>query len=168
MSSPRYLRKILHRSRLYDFRQIGSVQSYTQAFRELCFAIDDLSVAEKTTLYRRGLKAHILKDVWLRFPKTLEEAILIAESIDVVGGSPTFARPVRTGTGGRGALLRRPFQRGRGAGAALHAAGGRCSPRCSSWCTSSTGKTRGSHGRCSTGNLGRSTCSTSPWTWQGC
>ena len=94
--------KEVARSRLYELRQIGSVQSYTQAFRELCFAIDDLSVAEKTTLYHRGLKAHILKDVRLRFPKTLEEAILIAESVDVVGGAPTMARPVRTGTGGRG------------------------------------------------------------------
>ena len=80
--------KELARSRLYDLRQIGSVQSYTQAFRELCFAIDDLSVAEKKTLYHRGLKAHILKDVRLRFPKTLEEAIVIAESIDVVGEPP--------------------------------------------------------------------------------
>ena len=115
--------KEVARSRLYELRQIGSVQSYTQAFRELCFSIDDLSVAEKTTLYHRGLKAHILKDVRLRFPKTLEEAILIAESVDVVGGAPTMARPVRTGTGGRGAPVRRPFQRGRGAGAALHAAG---------------------------------------------
>ena len=100
--------KEVARSRLYDLRQIGSVQTYTQTFRELCFSIDDLSVAEKRTLYFRGLKAHILKDVRLRFPKTLEEAIVIAESVDVVGNT-TFDRPVRTGTGGRGATGRRPF-----------------------------------------------------------
>ena len=161
--------KEVARSRLYDLRQTGSVQIYTQTFRELCFAIDDLSVAEKKTLYYRGLRAHILKDVRLRFPKTFEEAIMIAESVKVVG-TTTFDRPVRTGTGERGATGRRPFQRGRGAGAALHAAGVGAAqqPDCSSRCTGGTSQTYGNHGGRATSNLGGAACTTSPWTWPGC
>ena len=107
------------REKLYDLKQTGSVQTYTQAFRELTFAIDDLSDAEKSTLYHRGLKSHILKDVKLRFPKSLEESIIIAESVDVVGGTATSTR---TGfrSGGTGAV-RPPYRRGRGSGASLHA-----------------------------------------------
>ena len=155
--------KEVARSRLYDLRQTGSVQTYTQSFRELCFSIDDLSAAEKRTLYFRGLKAHILKDVRLRFPKTLEEAIVIAESVDVVG-TTTFDRPVRVGTGGRGAPGRRPFQRGRGGGAALHAAGVGVAQQPGAP-SRGTSKTRGSHCGRATGSLGGAACTTSPWTW---
>ena len=57
------------RARLYDLRQTGSVQAYTQAFRELTFAIDDLSAPEASALYHRGLKTRILREVRLRLPR---------------------------------------------------------------------------------------------------
>ena len=88
--------KELARTELFDLRQLGSVQEHTQAFQELSFASNDFAVAEKTSLFHRRLKADILKDNRLRFSKTLDESMVIAESIDVVGGSATLARCHRT------------------------------------------------------------------------
>jgi hypothetical protein len=115
------------RARLYDLRQSGSVQAYTQAFRELTFAIDDLSAPEAWALYHRGLKPYILKEVRLRFPKTLDESIVLAEHLDAVSGSsmgtgqPRAA--ARAPTGARTPGPRAPFGRARPAGAAMYAAG---------------------------------------------
>ena len=47
------------RAKLYDLRQTGSVQAYTQAFRELTFGIDDLSAAEATALEAEHLEGSV-------------------------------------------------------------------------------------------------------------
>ena len=115
------------REKLYSLRQLGSVQSYTQAYRELIFVLDDLGVSEAKTLYLRGLKPPVLKEVRVRFPKTVEEAIVIAEQIDMVQGASMPAS--FPGTGNRPASRARmtgggPRARGyRPAGAGVHAAG---------------------------------------------
>ena len=116
------------RARLYDLRQVGSVQAYTQAFRELLFVIDDLAASERKPLYLRGLKPHILREVRLRFPHTLDDTIVIAEQLDTVAAtSPSTARraDVKTGAGQRNAGARPPYRYARPAGAAVHAAGAR-------------------------------------------
>ena len=84
------------RAKLYELRQLGSVQGYTQAFRELLFVTDDLAPSERKPLYLRGLKPHILREVRLRFPSTLDDAILIAEQVDTVGGTSMATGPSRT------------------------------------------------------------------------
>ena len=101
------------RHRLYSLQQSTSVQAYTMAFRELSFAIDDLAPAESKTLYEKGLKRDVWKDVRLRFPKTLDEVITLAEQIDAVNsGMTTQARPgVRTATQTTGTAGRRFFAR---------------------------------------------------------
>ena len=114
------------RARLYDLRQVGSVQAYTQAFRELLFVIDDLAASERKPLYLRGLKPHILREVRLRFPNTLDDTIVIAEQLDTVGATTPSTAPraaVKTGAGQRNASARPPYRYARPAGAAVHAAG---------------------------------------------
>ena len=106
------------RYKLYGLQQTTSVQAYTMAFRELTFAIDDLSAAEAKTLYEKGLKRDIWKDVRLRFPTTLDEVITLAEQIDAVaGGNTAQIRPgVRTAQPATVTANRRFFAR-RGGGA---------------------------------------------------
>ena len=116
--------KELARTELFDLRQMGSVQEHTQAFQELSFASNDLAVAEKTSLFHRRLKADILMDVQLRFPKTLDESMVFAESKKVVGGSATLARPgACIVAGASGEPARSALRWGPDAGADLHAAG---------------------------------------------
>jgi hypothetical protein len=121
------------RARLYDLRQTGSVQAYTQAFRELTFAIDDLSAPEAWALYHRGLKPYILKEVRLRFPKTLDESIVLAEHLDAVSGSSTgTGQPraaARVAAGARTPGPRAPYGRARPPGAAMYAAGAGYAPQ---------------------------------------
>ena len=82
------------RYNLYGLQQTTSVQAYTMAFRELTFAIHDLSAAEAKTLYEKGPKRDIWNDIRLRFPTTLEEVITLAEQIDAVaGGNAAQIRP---------------------------------------------------------------------------
>ena len=110
------------RHKLYALQQTSSVQMYTMSFREISFAIDDLAPAEAKTLYEKGLKRDIWKDVRLRFPKTLEEVIAFAEQIDGVStGGNTQVRPVAytagtpAGIAGRRYFARRGGARPQGA-----------------------------------------------------
>ena len=117
------------RARLYELRQLGSVQGYTQAFRELLFVTDDLAPSERKPLYLRGLKPHILREVRLRFPSTLDDAILIAEQVDTVGGTSSATGPARmaarVGAGQRNSPARSPFRRAKPQGASMHVVGAR-------------------------------------------
>ena len=101
------------RHQLYALQQTTSVQAYTMMFRELSFAIDDLSPAEARTLYEKGLKRDVWKDVRLRFPRSLEDVVTFAEEIDAVSsGMASQARPaVRTATPVAGTASRRFFAR---------------------------------------------------------
>ena len=116
------------REKLYALRQLGSVQSHTQAYRELIFVLDDLGTSEAKTLYLRGLKPPILKEVCVRFPNTVEEAIVIAEQMERMVQGASMPAPF-PGTGGRPAS--RAWMTGGGpgsrrfrpAGAVVHAAG---------------------------------------------
>ena len=83
------------RRKLYDLRQVGSVQGYTLAFRELSFVLDDLSPAEAKSLYERGLKPKVWDEICLHFPKTLEETIALAEQADAVKPSVGQGGPAR-------------------------------------------------------------------------
>jgi hypothetical protein len=115
------------RARLYELRQLGSVQAYTQAFRELLFVIDDLAASERKPLYLRGLKPGILREVRLRFPSTLDDAIVLAEQVDTVGGGSMATGPprgtARVGAGQRAAAARPPYRRARPQGAVMHVVG---------------------------------------------
>ena len=101
------------RHKLYSLQQTSSVQAYTMMFRELSFAIDDLAPAEAKTLYEKGLRRDIWKDVRLRFPRSLEDVISFAEEIDAVSsGMAAQVRPVaRTATPAAGTAGRRYFAR---------------------------------------------------------
>jgi hypothetical protein len=93
----------------------------------LLFVIDDLAASERKPLYLRGLKPHILREVRLRFPTTLDDAIVIAEQLDMVGGTSMSSAPprvaAREGAGQRTAAARPPYRRARPQGAAMHVVG---------------------------------------------
>ena len=101
------------RHKLYSLQQTSRVQAYTMMFRELSFSIDDLAPAEAKTLYEKGLRRDIWKDVRLRFPRSLEDVISFAEEIDAVGsGMAAQVRPgIRTATPVAGTAGRRYFAR---------------------------------------------------------
>ena len=75
--------KSVARERLYNLRQLGSVQTYTSLFRQLTFDIDDMGEADKLSFYIRGLKSAVKVQLALREPNTLEEAMAAAEQVDV-------------------------------------------------------------------------------------
>ena len=75
--------KSVARERLYNLKQLGSVQTYTSLFRQLTFDIDDMGEADKLSLYIRGLKSAVKVQLALREPNTLEEAMAAAERVDV-------------------------------------------------------------------------------------
>jgi hypothetical protein len=94
----------LARNRLYDLRQTGSVQMYTQAFREITFILDDLSAKEALSLYERGLQPRILQEIYLKEPANLEEMISMAEKVDALRpgvGHAGPSRPAVQSAGGR-------------------------------------------------------------------
>ena len=96
------------KDRLYSLRQTGSVQAYTSIFRQLTFEIDNLAESEKFTLYERGLKGVIKTHLALARVTTLEDAIAVAESVDVALHQPDggVEKPaVRTGGRGGGRRL---------------------------------------------------------------
>ena len=121
------------RHQLYALQQTTSVQAYTMLFRELSFAIDDLAPAEAKTLYEKGLKRDVWRDVRLRFPRSLEDVISFAEEIDAVSsGMAAQVRPgMRTATPAAGTAGRRYFARGGAArpqGARLNGVAARGAP----------------------------------------
>ena len=87
--------KKLARKKLYDLRQTGSVQMYTQAFRELTFILDNLAPEESMSLYERGLQPRILNEIYLKEPANVEEMILLAEKVDALRPGVGHAGPSR-------------------------------------------------------------------------
>jgi hypothetical protein len=65
-------------------REKDSVAAYTTYMRQLFLAIPGISEDEKIDRYKRGLLSHLQKEVILKKPSTLEEAIIIATRYDAL------------------------------------------------------------------------------------
>jgi hypothetical protein len=72
------------RNQLAALQQRGSVQTYVVRFRDLALEIPDLSAAEALDRFVRGLRDKTRLEVEHRDPKTLEDAINIAERYDSI------------------------------------------------------------------------------------
>ena len=82
------------RDKLADLVQIRSVSAYVGVMRDLRIQISDLSDKDLLHKFTRGLKPNIRKEVELRDPTTLDDAIKIAERADVMEmGHRTNRRP---------------------------------------------------------------------------
>lgn len=73
----------LARDRLAQLKQLTSVREYAFRLRLTLLEIPGIAEEEKLDRFVRGLKPHVRKDVELRDPKTLEEAVSQAEIIDM-------------------------------------------------------------------------------------
>ena len=71
------------KDRLFSLRQTSSVQAYTSIFRQLTFEVDNLAEFEKFALDERGLEGVIKTHLALATVITLEDAMAMAESVDV-------------------------------------------------------------------------------------
>ena len=78
-------RSVFARSELAALVLTQSVDSYIERSRALCLQIPDLSEAEQLDRFLRGLKREVFKEVFLRDPKSLEEAMSIASRLDALG-----------------------------------------------------------------------------------
>jgi hypothetical protein len=74
----------LARDAIAKLSQKNTVQNYTQNFRSLMLKIPDMSEAEASDKYIRGLKPDVSKEVLLRDPKTFNEIIKTAERFDLI------------------------------------------------------------------------------------
>ena len=70
------------RDKLAELRQTHSVLAYTSEFNKLCIRIDDIAESEKLDKFIRGLKPNIRKEVKLKTPHALIDAISYAQTID--------------------------------------------------------------------------------------
>lgn len=84
------------RDRLADLIQTTSVTAYVNALRDLALQISDLSSGDLLHKFKRGLKPNIRREVELRDPKTLDEAVKMAERADVIEmGQRNLRRPAQ-------------------------------------------------------------------------
>ena len=72
------------RDKLATLRQHTSVATYTHEFRALILEIPGMTEDERLDRYKRGLKYNIRKELELREPSTMSEAIRMAERLDAV------------------------------------------------------------------------------------
>lgn len=72
------------RDKLFNLRQTKSVVHYIYEFHALCLDIDDISDGEKLDKFKRGLKWDVQQEVELKDPKSLDEAMQIAQRIDSI------------------------------------------------------------------------------------
>lgn len=97
------------RDRLANLRQYRDVQRYVFEFNSLCLKIPDITISEKMDRFIRGLKPNIRKEIELREPETLEEAMSMAERVDNIHSATYFnprlssfrsnSRPVNNSSG---------------------------------------------------------------------
>ena len=87
--------KQLARNKLYELRQTGSVQAYTQAFRELIFVLDRIDPEESKSLYERGLQPRIRNEIYRDEPANTEELIVLAEKVDALKPHSGYGGPPR-------------------------------------------------------------------------
>ena len=93
--------KKLARSKLYELRQTGSVQAYTQAFRELTFVLDRIDPDECQSLYERGLQPRIRNEIYRDEPANVEELIVLAEKVDALKPHSGYGGPPRPAAKGK-------------------------------------------------------------------
>ena len=72
------------RDKLADLTQQKSVSSYVGRLRDLAIQIPDLSHGDLLHRFTRGLKPSIRKEVELRDPQTLDDAIRLAARADTI------------------------------------------------------------------------------------
>lgn len=72
------------RDELDKLKQTGSVAAYAAKFRMVTMQIPDLSEATLLHFFRRGLKSKVQRELSIRQPAGLDDAIRMAERIDVV------------------------------------------------------------------------------------
>ena len=76
--------KKLARDKIANLRQRASVRNYTYEFRRLLLEIGNMSEEEMLDRFIRGLKFNVRKEVELRDPTTLTDAVSIAERYDSI------------------------------------------------------------------------------------
>jgi hypothetical protein len=67
---------------LASLRQVGSVQHYCNTFQQFVTLTSDMAETDKVFAFQRGLKPHIAREVDLREPNTLSEAMNYAIRAD--------------------------------------------------------------------------------------
>lgn len=72
------------RDKLAELRQRNSVQAYVFEFRNVVAEVPNMSEEEKVDKFIRGLKEKTRQEVDIRDPKSLEEAIRIADRYDTI------------------------------------------------------------------------------------
>jgi hypothetical protein len=70
------------RTMLQNIRQIRSVTDYCARFQKQMALINDMAAADQVEYFVRGLQPNVQKEVVLRCPPTLDEAMLIATRYD--------------------------------------------------------------------------------------
>ena len=70
------------RTMLQNIRQIRSVSDYCARFQKQMALINDMAAADQVEYFVRGLQQNVQKEVVLRCPPTLDEAMLIATRYD--------------------------------------------------------------------------------------
>jgi hypothetical protein len=72
------------RDELAALKQTGAVQNYAIKFRDITLQIPDITDQEKLDRFVRGLKPRLQRELAIREPATLDDAIRMAERIDVL------------------------------------------------------------------------------------
>lgn len=72
------------RDKLAELKQRNSVQSYAFEFRNIVAELPSMTEEEKVDKFIRGLKDRTRQEVDIRDPKSLEEAIRIADRFDAI------------------------------------------------------------------------------------
>ena len=74
----------LARDKLWSLKQTTSVTNYLYEFNTLCLDIGDIADSEKLDKFVRGLKASVAEKLEIEDPRTLHEAMAIAQRIDQI------------------------------------------------------------------------------------
>lgn len=72
------------RDRLAELRQTTSVRRYIDTFSSLCLEIPDLHPSEQLYRFIHGLKPHVRRELDIRHPANLNDAMEMADSVDTV------------------------------------------------------------------------------------
>ena len=86
------------RAAIRNLRHRHKVAGYSQEFQRQMLLIPDMSVADQIEFYISGLQGHIAQEVDRAMPKSLSEAMEVAQRVELMlatrrGGRPTFGRP---------------------------------------------------------------------------
>ena len=81
------------RDKLVKLVQDRGVQEYICAFRSIILDIPDMNQSEKIERFTRGLKPHIYREVMLKDPSSLDEAVKWAVAFDTANRAASFAHP---------------------------------------------------------------------------